>query len=140
MSNSGLLLPRYAVLNQQHSLQSNQGLIDVVCVARGTAIGLEAPAAATQQPLLPGGRERRTHLLGTSLTPAQFGAAVTTGAFRAAFAVGQPYVADSLSTGALAPGNVLAFRTADGYTGLLLVNTLSMGTAPLLNCTVRVQK
>ncbi len=134
---SGLLLPRYSVINQQGTVQANQQLIDVVCLARGNAITLENP---TWTPALPGAPTRRTYLLRTSLTAAQFGSAVTTASFAAAFAAGQPFLPDSLTTTPLVKGSVLAFKTAEGDVGLLQVNDLTTGTAPLLSCSIKVQK
>ena len=40
----------------------------------------------------------------------------------------------------LAKPQVVAFRTTEGKTGLLLVTDLTTGTAPRLNCSVKVQK
>lgn len=137
---SGLLLPQYAVLNRQRSVQANQPLVDLIGATTGTAISLSAPAAATARPVLPAARGRRTRLLRTGLSAAQFGAAGTAASFAAAYAAGQPFAADSLSTGPLVNGTVLAFKTTEGYTGLLLVSALITGTVPLLNCSIKVQK
>ena len=144
---SGLLLPKYALLNKEASLQPNQPLVDVVCVANGanTVIRLDSPAADSLKNKLssvswPTSNRRRTRLLRTALTATTFAAASTTAAFAAAFANGQPFTTDSLSTGPLSNGSVVAFRTGEGYFGLLLVSDLAPGTSPLLNCSVRVQK
>ncbi|OGX83741.1 hypothetical protein BEN47_17205 [Hymenobacter lapidarius] len=144
---SGLLLPKYSLLNKEASLQSNQPLVDVICVsnAANTIIRLDSPAADSLKNKLsaaswPVANRRRTRLLRTSLTATTFAAASTTTAFATAFANGQPFTADSLSTGPLVNGSVVAFRTGEGYFGLLLVANLVPGTSPLLNCTVRVQK
>ena len=144
---SGLLLPKYALLNKEASLQPNQPLVDVVCVANGanTVIRLDSPAADSLKNKLssvswPTSNRRRTRLLRTALTANTFAAASTTAAFAAAFANGQPFTTDSLSTGPLSNGSVVAFRTGEGYFGLLLVSNLAPGTSPLLNCSVRVQK
>ena len=53
---AGLLLPRYSVLNNSKSLQGNQSLIDLVCVANqtGTAVSLVAPADTASRLSLPG--------------------------------------------------------------------------------------
>ena len=44
---SGLLLPKYSLLNKQASLQSNQPLVDVVCVSNtgNSIIRFDSPAA-----------------------------------------------------------------------------------------------
>lgn len=144
---SGLLLPKYSLLNKQGTLQGNQPLVDLVCVSNGanTVIRFDSPAADSLRNKLSSAswlvaNRRRTRLLRTGLTEAAFLAANTTAAFAAAFSVGQPFTSDSLSTGPLASGSVLAFRTGEGYYGLLRVSTLVPGTSPLVNCSVRVQK
>ena len=137
---SGLLLPRYAVLNQQNSVQENQQFVDLICATTGATVRLDAPAAPAAFPRLPAAAGRRTRLLRTGLTAAQFEQALTPASLLAAYAGGQPFTADSLSAGPLASGSVLAFKTVEGYTGLLLVAGLATGTAPLLNCSVKVQK
>jgi hypothetical protein len=143
----GLLLPKHAVRNSEASVQPNQQLVDLVCVASnaGTTLRLDAPAAdSLSKKLLPASwplaNRRRTRLLRTSLTASEFGTARTTASFATAFAAGTAYTRDSLSTGVLAKGNVVAFRTASGSYGLLLVSDLVPGTSPLLNCSVKVQK
>ncbi|GAB3292076.1 hypothetical protein ACFQT0_07480 [Hymenobacter humi] len=143
----GLLLPKYAVRNNEASVQANQQLIDLVCVANraGTTIRLDATAADSLSRKLapsswPVANRRRTRLLNTRLTATEFGNARTTGSFASAFAVGTAATRDSLSTGVLARGNVVAFRTANGYYGLLLVSDLVPGTSPRLNCSIKVQK
>lgn len=143
----GLLLPKYALLNNQASLQANQPLVDVVCLTNsgGTTIRLAGTAAAELSSRLSSGRwpvanRNRTRLLQTSLTDTDFGNADTTPDFVAAFVAGRPFVADSLSTGTLTKGSVLAFRTAAGYYGLMLIADLVPGTFPRLNCSIKVQK
>ena len=140
---SGLQLPRFSLLNNQNSLQANQPLIDLVCLSNGSSVSLAAPASATLAlaPMRwPAANRRRTRLLLTGLTEANFNDAKTTDAFTDAFRNGQALVPDSLSVGPLAKGRVLAFRTSDNHTGLLLVADLTTGTAPLLSCRVKVQK
>ena len=140
---SGLQLPRHALLNQQNSLQANQPLIDLVCLSDGATVSLAAPASAILAPAptrWPAANRRRTRLLRTTLSETNFNNAATTAAFTAAFAAGQVLVPDSLSSGPLAKGSVLAFRTYDNHTGLLLVADLTTGTAPLLSCRIKVQK
>jgi hypothetical protein len=143
----GLLLPRYAVLNNEASVQANQQLIDVVCVTNpsGAVVRLDAPAADSLARRLsparwPSANRRATPLLRTSLTAAQFGEARTAASLAAAFRAGTTFTTDSLSTGPLAQNNVVAFRTADRRYGLLLVTNVVPGTSPLLNCSVKVQK
>lgn len=141
----GLLLPRHAVLNQEHTLLQNQQLVDLICAARGNGLVLAAPADAAYQPyLLPAvwPVRRATELRSTALTATNFGAAATTANLTAAFGNGQPFAttADAYSTGVLAKGQVVAFKTADNVVGLLLVSDLTLGTAPSLTLAVRVQK
>jgi len=142
---SGLVLPKHALLNQQNTLQNNQPLVDLICVATNNSISLHAPAAASVAANLPATRwplanRQRTQLRRTALTPAGFTSAVTAPSFAAAFAAGTALSADSLSTGVLAKNDVLAFRTAEGLNGLLLVADLTTGTAPVLNCNIKVEK
>ena len=140
---SGLQLPRFSLLNNQNSLQANQPLIDLVCLSNGSSVSLAAPAAgalALPPARWPAGNRRRTRLLLTGLTEANFNDAKTTDAFTDAFRAGQLLAPDSLSAGPLAKGRVLAFRTSDNYTGLLLVADLTTGTAPVLSCRIKVQK
>ncbi|SFQ76579.1 hypothetical protein [Hymenobacter arizonensis] len=144
----GLLLPRYAVLNNETTVQPNQRLIDLVCVTNstGATIRLDGPASDSLGRRLstarwPRANRNATRLLRTSLTAAQFAEARTTANFVSAFAAGTPFfTSDSLSTGVLAQNNVIAFRTGEGYYGLLLVGQLVPGTSPLLNCSIKVQK
>ncbi|MBF9239026.1 hypothetical protein I2I05_16610 [Hymenobacter sp. BT683] len=141
----GLLLPKYAVLNNEATVQPNQQLVDVIATVRNGSITLEAPAHAGQLPLLPVAKwpiRRRTELRRTNLSSVEFNAAATTAAFTTAFTNGELFTAapDGLSTGALAKDQVIAFRTTEGKTGLLLVSDVVLGTAPVLTCVVRVQK
>lgn len=141
----GLLLPKYAVLNNEATVQPNQQLIDLIAAVRNASITLEAPAHAGQTPFLPATKwptRRSTQLRQTSLNAAAFNAAATTEAFEAVFSTGASFTAapDGLSTGTLAKNQVLAFRTTEGKTGLLLVTDVILGTSPVLKCSVRVQK
>lgn len=141
----GLLLPKYAVLNSEGTVRENQLLVDLICAVRGSNVALEAPAYAGQLPFLPAAKwpvRRVTRLRRTSLSSDDFSKAATTAAFTTAFNSGQLFAnsPDSLSTGTLAKNQVVAFRTAEGKTGLLLVADVVLGTAPVVRCTVRVQK
>lgn len=150
----GLLLPRYAVLNRSASLQANQTLVDLVCVANpaGTTVSLVAPIdAAAGLPLAgwPIGQRRATEVHATGLTAARFSSAATTADFVAAFGASasfQPATGPSTdkTTGPLAAGQVIAFRAFDdqgaSYYGLLQVGAFTGGTNPLLTCQVKVQK
>lgn len=143
---SGLLLPRYAVLNNEKSLQGNQALIDLICLGTTTTVSLNAPADILTLHLStmkwPDANRRRTRLRRTGLSPTDFGNAATTAAFTTAFAGGTLFT-DSLSTGTLAKDQVVAFRISENnqtYTGLILVSDLVLGTAPKLTCTIKVQK
>jgi len=142
----GLLLPKYAVLNNEGTVQENQQLVDLICAVRGTNIALEAPAYAGQLPFLSAAKwpvRRVTRLRRTGLSSDDFAKALTDNAFNAVFNSGQLFASnspDSLSTGTLAKNQVVAFRTVEGKTGLLLVSDVVLGTAPLVRCTVKVQK
>lgn len=142
---TGLLLPKYALINNQNSLQANQQLIDLICLARANTVSLHAPASTVLRlnaNTWPPANRRATRLRRTGLSAAEFGNADTSALLAAAFGNGTRF-ADSLSTGTLAKGQVVAFRTTEGSvvrTGLLLVSDIVLGTAPTLTCTVRVQK
>ncbi|HEX8505539.1 MAG TPA: hypothetical protein VF630_09235 [Hymenobacter sp.] len=143
----GLLLPKYALINQEASLQANQPLVDLVCVSTGggTGISLNSPAddatVALSALTWPVANRRRTLLRPTALTTTQFTQAATTANFTDAYAAGTAPAA--LSTTPLARESVWAFQTtagADTYTGLILVTDLITGTAPVLRLSVKVQK
>ncbi|MDB5236544.1 MAG: hypothetical protein JWR44_3537 [Hymenobacter sp.] len=141
----GLLLPKYAVLNQEHTLQQNQQLVDLICTAQGTSVALTAPADVSFQPYLRADvwpTRRATELRRTTLTATNFANASTAALLDAAFGNGLPFfnTTGAYSTGTLGKGQVLAFRTVEGKTGLLLVSDLTLGSAPSLTCSVRVQK
>ena len=138
----GLLLPRYAVLNNEHSVQPNQQLIDLIGTVRGTSLALEAPVDTAQDKYLPASKwpvRRATLLRRTTLTPDNFDKAVTTAAFTTAFSGGSKF-ADEFSTGTLAKTQVLAFQTKEGKTGLIQVVDIVLGTKPRLTCSVKVEK
>ena len=138
----GLLLPKYALLNNQGTVQPNQQLVDLICTVRGSSLAWEAPADTAQRKYLLAGKwptRRATLLRRTSLTLDAFIKAKTTDAFVAAFAAGTRFT-DSLSTGTLAKDQVLAFKTTEGKVGLMQVVDIVPGTKPLLTCTVKVQK
>ncbi|MET4075119.1 hypothetical protein [Hymenobacter sp. UYCo722] len=151
---SGLLLPRYSVLNNSKSLQANQNLIDLVCVANqtGTAVSLVAPADTASRLSLPGwptDHRRATEIHAEGLTTTQFTDATTPASFEAAFIAGKPYkypagLTSNKITGPLALNQVIAFRALDdngmNYYGLLQVTALTGGTNPVLTCQVKVQK
>ena len=149
----GLLLPRYALLNNSASVQTNQALIDLVCVANqaGTTVSLVAPAdAASHLPqswITDPRRTTQVHL--TNLSAAQFTDAATTAAFTTAFDGGAAYhpagsPANDKTTGPLATGQVVAFKAFDDnltpYYGLLQATALTTGTNPVLTGQVKVQK
>lgn len=142
---SGLLLPKYALLNNQNTLQANQPLIDLICVTNGSTVTLSAPASADlAMPLSPmrwpAVNRQLTRLVSTGLSAANFDTTRAAASFARAFATGRPFTADSLSTGTLVKSSVIAFRTAAGDYGLLQVADLVTGTAPRLTCSVRMRK
>ena len=152
----GLLLPRYSVLNNSRSLQANQPLVDLVCVATqtGNALSLAAPAdTASRVPgqgsRWPEANRRATEIRALGLGAGQFTNATTNAAIQAAFAASTPYqypngTLSTGTTGPLAAGQVLAFKAFDAngtaYYGLLQVTALTGGTNPVLTGQVRVQK
>lgn len=138
----GLLLPKYAVLNNEGTVQPNQQFVDLICTVRGSSLAWEAPVATAQDSFLLAAKwpaRRATLLRRTSLTVAAFGNAATTDAFTAAFNSGTAF-ASPFSTGTLAKTQVLAFKTVEGKVGLMQILDIVPGTKPLLICTVRVQK
>lgn len=138
----GLLLPRYAVLNNENSVRPNQSLVDLICTVRGNSLAWQAPADTAQSKYLSASKwpvRRVTLLRRTGLTPDDFGKAVTTDAFTTAFSNGAKFT-DSLSTGTLVKAQVLAFKTTEGKVGLMQVVDIILGTKPRLTCTVKVQK
>ncbi|MDB5268952.1 MAG: hypothetical protein JWP58_1992 [Hymenobacter sp.] len=143
----GLLLPKYAVLNQERTVEANQNLVDLICVAggTGTTVGLVAPANTDtnicQLPAVWTARHA-TGLHATTLTSAQFAEAAAAD-FPAGYNNNNAFGTNPFYTGALAKGQVLAFKITEGTTeryGLLLVSDLVLGSAPVLTCVVRVQK
>ncbi|MBH8559561.1 hypothetical protein [Hymenobacter negativus] len=143
----GLLLPKYAVLNQERSVEANQDLVDLICVAGGTGntVGLVAPANIdTAVCRLPAIWTKRhvTGLHATALNSDQFMAAAAAD-FQAGYTTNKDFGTNAFYTGPLKKGQVLSFKITDGTTdryGLLLVSDLVLGSAPVLTCTVRVQK
>ena len=146
---TGLLLPKYAVLNQEASVQGNQERIDLIALSpNGTSVSLSAPADtrvlalnAARWPNTATSR-RATELRATTLSGTDFGSANTKAFFDAAFNGGTAF-ANPYNTGALAKSQVVAFRVTEGtavYTGLLLVSDLILGSAPKLTCAVKVLK
>lgn len=143
----GLLLPKYAVLNQERTVEANQDLVDLICVAgsTGTTVRLVAPAntdtAICTLPALWTTR-RATGLRLTGLTSDQFGKAVAAD-FTTSYNNSPALASNAFATAPLSTGQVLAFKITEGGTdcyGLLLISSLTLGSAPVLSCSVRVQK
>lgn len=143
----GLLLPKYAVLNQERTVEANQKLVDLICVAGngGTTVRLVAPAnpdtAICKLPAVWTTR-RATGLRLTGLTTAQFGTAVPA-SFTTSYNTSAALAPNAFATAPLSAGQVLAFKITEGGTdryGLLLVSGIVLGSAPVLSCSVRVQK
>lgn len=148
---SGLMLPKYSLINRSNSLQANQPLIDLICVAKNTTtVILAAPAEANNvnstnlrlsTATWPTANRRSTQLLATNLSDSDFSNASTAQAFTQAFNNGIAY--PTLSTTPLVKGQVIAFRVAEGnrnYTGLLLVSDIIFGSSPRITCLVKVEK
>jgi hypothetical protein len=144
---SGLLLPRYSLINSGNTLQGNQPLIDLMCVATSaTTVVLKAP---TDEPIFgittinwPTSNRKPTQLRSTGLGTDQFNSAVATADFNRAFTNGNAF-SNPLSTSTLVKGQVIAFRVTENntdYTGMLLVSDLILGTAPRVICSIKVQK
>lgn len=145
---SGLLLPKYALINNSNSLQSNQRLVDLICVAKNTnTVILAAPAETDTANLHLNssiwlGARNDTQLRSTSLNDTDFTNAATTDAFNLAFTNGRAF-SSPRSTAPLEKGQVIAFRVVENnqnYTGLLLVSDIIRGSLPRVTCLVKVQK
>lgn len=150
----GLLLPKYAVLNRQPVLTANQQLIDLVATTDGAAINLSTLADVQVIPsnssIWPNANVRHTTLRATNLGTTGFNNAANATDFATAFNGGIRFAPDSTRTGTLAKGQTLAFRFTETntanppvtttYYGLLQVTDIIPGSAPLLNCAVKVQK
>ena len=143
---SGLLLPKYAVINNKRNLEANQQLIDLICITRNNTVSLNAPADNSilrlRATTWPTANRRTTQLRTTGLTATDFTNATTTAAFAAAFATGTPF-ANPYSTGTLVKSQVIAFTVSENnqtYAGLIFVSDLILGTSPKLTCFVKVQK
>lgn len=145
----GLLLPKYAVLNQERTVEANQELVDLICVAGGTGTTLRLVAPANTDTAicrLPDvwalATRRATGLRLTGLTSDQFGKAVDTD-LPTIYNNNSTALANVFATAPLSAGQVLAFKITesgiDRY-GLLLVSSLVLGSAPVLVCTIKVQK
>ncbi|MBF9222857.1 hypothetical protein [Hymenobacter ruricola] len=142
---TGLLLPKFAVLNREASVQANQTLVDLVALsANGTSVSLSSPDD-TRELNLNAARwpdRRSTVLRSTRLNETDFANTATTAALDTAFARGTDFALKT-NTGPLAKNQVIAFQVKDAndtYTGLLLVRDLLLGTSPTLACTVKVEK
>ena len=144
----GLQLPKYAVLNQERSVAANQNLVDLICVSggTGTTVGLVAPAnTADTVCTLPAAwtTRRATGLRLTTISSDQFSKTVATDFTTSYTTNSTAYSPNSFYTGALSKGQVLAFKITEGTTvryGLLLISDLVPGSAPVMTCSVRVQK
>ncbi|MBO2010411.1 hypothetical protein [Hymenobacter negativus] len=146
---SGLMLPKYALINNDNSLLANQSLVDLICVAKNTTtVILTTPAETNTANLLlnsttwPEANRRHTELRSTSLSDTDFSNASTTDAFNLAFTNGLAYTSP-FSTTPLAKGQVIAFRVVENnqnYTGLLLVSDIVFGSSPRITCSIKVQK
>jgi hypothetical protein len=146
---TGLMLPKYSLINNEKSLQNNQLLVDLICVAKNnTTIILTAPAETNTANLRlntntwPVLNRRATQLRSTALNDVAFTNATTTQGFEQAFNNGLAYTS-TLSTAPLAVGQVIAFRVVENgqnYTGLLLVSGITFGSSPRITCLVKVQK
>ncbi|GAB3853622.1 hypothetical protein GCM10028822_22590 [Hymenobacter terrigena] len=142
----GMVLPKYAVLNQERSVAANQDLVDLICVAGvgGSPVRLVAPANTDTICILPAVWTTRhaTGLRLTALNSDQFSKALAAD-FTTGYDSSPALTPNVFATGALAKGQVLAFKISDGTTdryGLLLISDLVLGSSPVLTCSVRVQK
>ena len=132
---SGLLLPGFAVKNQP----VNQALIDLVAVNDKGVISLEAPAVAALPSSWAVSHRRATTLRRTTLDATKFTAVVTAAGLATEYNNAPP-APDSLRSGQLTDAVVLAFRTEEGYYGLLSVGKPTLTPFPAFSCAVRMQK
>jgi hypothetical protein len=144
---TGLLLPKYAVLNRETTVQSNQLLVDLIAFSLdGTSVSLNAPIDTSIFKLnpqrWPRNNRKATALHATRLNETDFANITTVAAINNAFAGGTQFL-NPFSTGVLARNQVVAFQVTENsvtHTGVLLVNSLVLGTNPLLACSVKVTK
>jgi len=144
---TGLQLPKYAVVNNQATVQGNQPLVDVIANSiDGTSVSFNAPIDTTVFKLnmrqWPIKNRNATVLRSTRLTETDFANITTVAGIANAFAASAAFN-DPFSTGVLAKNQVVAFRVTENsvtYTGLLLVSNLVLGTSPVLTCSVKVTK
>ncbi|UYZ62112.1 hypothetical protein [Hymenobacter weizhouensis] len=133
----GLALPRFTVLAGSPTPEAQQ-LIDLVYVPGTGAPGLATPAdAALNLKASRWPQKRLTELRSTTLTTLDN--AATTEALDNAFNAGQSF-ATATRTGPLRQNQVLAFRTPEGKTGLIRVESISTTGIPTLVLQVRVTK
>ncbi|MDO7850287.1 hypothetical protein [Hymenobacter convexus] len=148
---TGLQLPKYAVINNEATVQGNQLLVDLIATsANGNSVSLSAPADLstikmnTQQ--WPNANRNATVLRATRLNETDFANITTVAGINNAFTASTAFT-NQYSTGVLAKNQVVAFQvtvtengTTQTHTGLLLVSNLVLGTAPILTCSVKVTK
>ncbi|MBF9141508.1 hypothetical protein [Hymenobacter properus] len=144
---TGLLLPKYAVLNRETTVQGNQLLVDLIAYSLdGTSVSLHAPVDTSVFKLnpqrWPRSNRKATELRATRLNENDFAGITTGAAITSAFTAGTTFI-NPFNTGVLAKNQVVAFRVTESgltHTGVLLVSNAVFGTAPLLTCSVKVTK
>ncbi|MFD2722102.1 hypothetical protein ACFST9_25510 [Hymenobacter monticola] len=144
---TGLLLPKYAVLNRETTVQSNQLLVDLIAFSPdGNYVSLNAPADTSIFKLSPQrwprNNRKATVLRATRLNDTDFTNITTVAAINNAFTAGTAFI-NPFNTDVLARNQVVAFQVTEKsvtYTGLLLVNNIVLGTSPQFTCSVKVTK
>ncbi|MDO7845188.1 hypothetical protein Q5H92_02390 [Hymenobacter sp. M29] len=144
---TGLQLPKYAVVNNLATVQSNQLLVDLICTSTdGTSVRLSSPTDTVNVKLndgqWPRSHRNATVLRATRLNETDFANTTTVVGINNAFTASTPFTSAS-STGILAKNQVVAFQVTEKgttHTGLLLVSNLVLGTTPVLTCSVKVTK
>lgn len=138
MLSSGIVLPAFAV-GPSPSQAANRDSIDLVYQSiTGGQPGLAAPADPTLT-LTGWPRKRATEFRRTALNATDFGNTDTVPELLAAFAAGTAFT-PSTRTGSLSKAQVVAFRTATGKTGLLLVEDFATAPATAILMQVRITK
>ena len=135
---SGLMLPAFAV-GSSPDQRANRDSVDLVYQSiSGGQPGLAAPADPTVT--LTGWLQKRaTEFRRTTLDANAFGSADTAPELLAAFNVGIAFTPRT-RTGSLSKGQVVAFRTASGKTGLILIEEFPTAPAAAIQAQVRITK
>jgi hypothetical protein len=138
---SGLTLPKFTVYKAPQNSDAQQ-LIDLLYVPNvTTGPGLATPfykPAKLIDKLWP--VKRQTRIRRTTLTNNDFTALTTTAQLTSAFTGGTFFTNDTTYTGPVTKNQVIAFRTPEGKSGVILVEDILTTIVPTLVLQVRISK